>query len=328
MLYFHSPDQVLFSRNISKKGLEQAKEEINKDADGIQIEIIYEDSKTNPNEGIAAYNKLVNLNQVSVVIVALSSVAKAIAPLATKRNTIQIGIAVAIPNYTNPDKNIFRVYPDAYGMAGVMANYINESLNSKTACVLYINDEFGRTSFEVFEEIFTNAGGEIVVEESYDLLQKDFKSIIAKLNAQNPDVIYLNGYGLAYATFIKQLKESGNSSLLTADMTLGLPSTLKQIGGLLDSVYYVDGQMNQNFISSFQNFQNEPPTSYAGYAYDIIKIIHMSASNADDISTLALKREILNTKNYDGAMGNISIKPNGDSELQFSVKKIIDGKIQ
>lgn len=312
----------IFAQYI-KEGLDLAVDEINSTSSS-KIKILYEDSKNQPKEAVSAYNRLVATEKPPVVIVALSSIAKALAPLATSTKTVQLGIAVAIP-IGGISEYVFRIYPEAHGMAGVMAKFDIEKLKLKTAGIIYINDEFGRYSYEVFKESFEKLGGKIVFAESYELLQKDYRSQIMKLKRTNPNCIYLNGYGIAYGIIVKQLKELGVTSQLTADMTLGLPNTLEQAGDAAEGVYFVDGKMSTEFTKKFLNKYQKEPTSYAGYAYDQINILYKIIRENKLFTSDVIKGDLLKIKDYPGAMGEISILPNGESTVEFVAKQIKNG---
>jgi branched-chain amino acid transport system substrate-binding protein len=316
---------AIFAQYI-KEGIELALDEINK-ASPLRVSIVYEDSKNQPKEGVAAYNKIVINEKPPIIIVALSSVAKALAPLAENTKTIQVYIAVAIPKITDGNYQ-FRVYPNAYGMAGVMAHFIATQLGAKTAAVIYINDDFGRVSLEAFKRELSNYGGKVIYADSYELQQTDFRPQITKLKnlGPAPDVIYLSGYGPSYGVIVRQLKELGVKVQLTADMTLGLPNTLEQVGNAAEGVYFVDGKMSFEFIEKFKQKYGKEPSSYAGYAYDIVNILYTIAENKGLFKTDNIRQGLHEIRDYRGAMGNISIRDNGDANLEFVVKWIKDGQ--
>jgi len=316
---------AIFAQYI-KEGIELALDEINK-ASPLRVSIVYEDSKNQPKEGVAAYNKIVINEKPPIIIVALSSVAKALAPLAENTKTIQVYIAVAIPKITDGNYQ-FRVYPNAYGMAGVMAHFIATQLGAKTAAVIYINDDFGRVSLEAFKRELSNYGGKVIYADSYELQQTDFRPQITKLKnlGPAPDVIYLSGYGPSYGVIVRQLKELGVKVQLTADMTLGLPNTLEQVGNAAEGVYFVDGKMSFEFIEKFKQKYGKEPSSYAGYAYDIVNILYTIAENKGLFKTDNIRQGLHEIRDYRGAMGNISIRDNGDANLEFVVKSIKDGQ--
>jgi branched-chain amino acid transport system substrate-binding protein len=312
---------AVFAQYI-EEGINLAVEEINAGGPP-RVRMFYEDSKNQPREGVAAYNKLVSTENPPVVIVALSSVAKALAPLAEQSKTIQVYIAVALPGVTD-GKYIFRVYPEASGMAGVMARFNAEHLNAKTSAVVYLNDDFGRTSLEAYQKEFEAQDGRVVFAESYELQQVDFRGLISKLKGVEPapDVIYLNGYGPSYVAAVKQLREQNVQSQLTADMTMGLPNTLEQAGTAADGVYFVDGKLLPDFSEKFVRRYGREPSSYAGYAYDIVKLLYRTSEGHEAVTADGVREGLLKVKDYEGAMGNIAIQPDGDSNLQFVVKRV------
>jgi branched-chain amino acid transport system substrate-binding protein len=135
-----------------EEGIDLAVEEVNA-AGRPRFKVLYEDSQNQPREAVAVYNKLVATENPPVVVVALSSVAKAQAPLAEQSKTTLVYVAVAIPDIAD-GKYRFRVYPEAYGMAGVMAKFNTERLKAKTAAILYVNDDFGRVSLDASRREF------------------------------------------------------------------------------------------------------------------------------------------------------------------------------
>lgn len=315
---------AVFAQYI-QEGSDLAVEEINARR-GKQVKILYEDSKNLPHEGVTVYNKLVSTEHPPVVMVALSSVARALAPLAAQSDTAQIYIAVAIPDITDGE-HTFRVYPEASGMAGVMARYSASKLNSKIAAVFYVNDDFGRVSLDAYRKELERLGGKVVFSESYELQETDFRPQISKLKSLNPapDVIYLSGYGPAYGVAVRQFREQNVAALITADMTMGLPNTQEQVGSAGEEVYFVDGKISPEFEKKFRARYGRAPSSYAGYSYDIIHLLDRVAETKKVFTFASVRDGLLEVKDYRGAMGTIGITPTGDSTLQFVVKKTSGG---
>lgn len=319
---------AVFSQYIVD-GIELAVKDINAKSQP-QVKVLYEDSKNQPREAVTAYNKMVSIKGPPVVLVALSSVAKALAPLTNEHGPVQVYIAVALPDLTD-GRQKFRVYPEAFGMSGVMARFSATNLKAQgkaqTSAVLYVNDDFGRVSLEAYTAEFQRHGGRVVFADSYELQQTDFRALISKLKNVEPapDVIYLSGYGPSYGLVIRQLKEQGVQSVLTADMTMGLPDTVNQAGPAAEGVYYVDGKMTPEFAQRFMGEYKKAATSYAGYAYDIIQLLHQTAVKQQAFTADSISTGLHQLPPYPGAMGEIKIMNNGDSDLQFEVKKVEQG---
>lgn len=304
------------------KGLDLAQSEINA-TDPRAIEIIYGDSKNNPKEGVTVFQRMVLTDRPPVIITALSSVTKAVAPLAKENNTIVIGTAVGLPNVTAPSDFVFRVYPEANGLAGPIAGYAAKQY--ATAAVVYINDDFGMSGADVFTRFFEAGGGKVVHREPYNLLEKDFRTQWEKIKRAKPDCVWIIGYGPAYSVVVRQMREMGVEATLLADMTLGLPTTLKNVGDAAEGVVYVDGPMDPQFASRFEAKYGEPPTSYSGYAYDIVKMLD-SVRRKGDVRPESIQERLAAIREFPGVMGEVTIMPNRDASLKFVLMQIRNGQ--
>ena len=305
-----------------QKGIDLAVEEVNTKVPG-SMTVVYGDSKNDAKEGVTVFRQIVLTEKPPVVISALSSVTKALAPLAKPNKTVVIGTAVALPEVTEPSDFVFRVYPEANGLAGVIATYAASKY--KTAAVAYINDDFGMSGAEVFRQVFEEGGGKVLLTEPYNLLEKDFRNQWQKIEAVNPDCVWIIGYGPAYAVLVRQMYEAQVKSVLLADMTLGLPITLKNCGETAEGVVYVDAPIDPDFARRYQAKYGEPPTSYAGYAYDIIIMLdHVCRKHGT--SAAEIKNGFAAIKDYPGVMGPITILPNRDASLKFILMRIVEGR--
>ncbi len=308
-----------------KEGMDLAVEEINKEA-AVKLTIRYEDSKGQPKEAVSAFNKILSVDNPPVIIAALSSVASALRPLAAKNEVIEVYIDVAKPGVAD-GFNAFRIYPEANGTAGILADFAARNLSAHTAAVIYINDDYGQASLSIFSNKFVSYGGKIQMYDSYELLQHDFKSIITKLRNLHPapDVIYLNGYGPAFVSLVKQIREFRLHSNVVADVALGLPDNLEKLQEAAEGIYFVDGDMSPIFITKFEKKYNKKPSSDAGYAYDAIRVLSLALEKQGPIDSSVFRNVLKNLKGFPGVMGEITMGPKGDASLKFVVKRIQHG---
>ncbi|MEM8556311.1 MAG: ABC transporter substrate-binding protein [Bacteroidota bacterium] len=304
-----------------KKGLDMAADEINQEDPG-SIVLIYEDSENNPQRGISAFQQMVLTEDPPVVISALSSVTSAVAPLAGPNNTVVIGTAVALPGVTAPSDYVFRVYPEADGIAGVIAEYASDKY--QTAGIAYIDDDFGQSSAEVFEELFEADGDSVLLTEPYELTERDFRAQWEKFKDANPDVVWIVGYGPAYSALVTQMREANVQSDLLADMTLGLPVTINNVGDAAEDVVYVDASIDPAFASRYESRYGERPTSYAGYAYDILMMLNEVRKGGNNTAE-SIRDSFADIEGYRGVMGNISMEEDRDAALDFILMEIESG---
>lgn len=74
---------------------------------GRKFKVIYEDSAGQKSVAIAAFNKLVDEDNASIVITCASWISNAISPLAAERGIPQFSIGTATFNRTNGGKLLF-----------------------------------------------------------------------------------------------------------------------------------------------------------------------------------------------------------------------------
>lgn len=307
-------------------GMDLAAEELN--AEGkVKIEILYEDSQSEPKEGITAFNKLISTQDPNAIVIGLSSVASALAPLAEDTNKVQMLVCVAKPGLAD-GKLRFRVYPTADGMAGEMAKFNSEQLGIKTSAVISLNDDFGKASAAAYRQRTEESGGKVIYEESYEATQKDFRSTITKLKAlqPQPDAVFLCGYGPAYGVFISQYRQANLKPQLTSDMSTGLPSTLTQAGQAAEGVYFAEGPIMPEFAAKFKKRFGKDVFCYSGYGYDAVRLL-AKACLEQGTSTQQLSTGLKESKGYIGAMGSVSFDAQGETNLKFAIRRVAGGKI-
>jgi len=92
-----------------QEGMDLAQEELAQQ--GINLNIIYEDSQAKATMGVSAYNKLTNIDNVDVIFSALSSVSVPLVPLADADEMPLVVTLVAAQGIADKSPFTFRFYP-------------------------------------------------------------------------------------------------------------------------------------------------------------------------------------------------------------------------
>ena len=141
--------------------------------DGCTVELIEEDSATDPAASAAAAKKLVEVDQVHAIVgVYASSSTLAAAPIVEDGKTIMISPASTSPDVTNAGDFIFRTAPSD-ALQGVAMADLAWSQGHKTAAVIFVNNQYGQGLADVFQESFIANGGTLtiaVAENSFFIL--------------------------------------------------------------------------------------------------------------------------------------------------------------
>jgi len=205
---------------------------------GEPVELVQEDSQTDPTAGSAAMSKLAEVDQVAGVVGAFaSSVSGATIDIAVRNEVMQISSGSTSPVFTqraqDGDFNGFwarTAPPDTY-QARALAKLASDRGFDRVSTVV-INNDYGVGFEQEFVKAFKDLGGTIVNEDSpvrYDPKASTFDSEAAAAFGNDPDAVL----GVLYA-------ETG-SLLMRAAYQQGLSEGVTEL--LTDGVY------SEEFIS-------------------------------------------------------------------------------
>jgi len=110
----------------SRKGVELAVEEVNGDGgiNGQPLEVIYEDAKSSPKDGVSAIKELISADDVGIVVGdVLSSTTLAMAPIAERDEVILLAPGASIPSLRDAGDYIFRNWASDDYDGKAMASY-------------------------------------------------------------------------------------------------------------------------------------------------------------------------------------------------------------
>lgn len=100
-----------------------------------------------------------------------------------------------------------------------MANFALKTLKAKKAAIIYdATSDYSKGLLKNFKNIFEKSGGKVIAQEAFGKGEQDFSSILTKIRAKNPDVLFAPVYYDEAGLIIKQARELGmNIPILGAD---------------------------------------------------------------------------------------------------------------
>lgn len=316
-------------------GAELAIKEAN-DAGGIlggkKIEAVVYDDKGDNNEAVNAYKKLVTSDKVSAIVgPVISTNTLAVAPLAEKDGIPMITPTGTADAITEGKDSIFRsCYTDTQ-QGEIIAKYALENLDGKKAAILNEQTDYGQGLASTFKEFYNENGGEIVAEKAYSTGEKDFKSALTDIKAENPDVVFLAGYYNEVALIGKQAKEIGLDAVLVGgdgwDGVLEIDAEAIE-GGYFSNHYSPDDESEvvQNFVKEYKAaYKDEEPKSFSALGYDAAKTVIEAIEKAGSTDKEAVVKAIKET-DLDLVSGSTKFDEDGNPIKPVSIIKVEDGK--
>ncbi len=317
-----------------KKGIDLACEEINESGGvkGEKIEIIYENTRGFPKDGVNGVYKLISTNEVKIIIGTISSsVTLAVEPITTKNKILLFSPAASSPKLSGISSYFFRNWPSDVYEANYLAEFAIEELNLKDAAILYVNNDYGIGLANEFINRFKELDGKILVSETYQQNSTDLRAQLTKIGSYKPSAIYLAGYHreMAYAT--KQIRELNINCQILADADYGVQELLELTGntseGAIFSIPRTDftDSSSKAFRDNFYNKYKSEPSVFEANGYDVVYILK-KAIEAVGYNIDSLSSYIAGIKNYSGAAGLQSFNKDGDVQKPISIKQVINNQ--
>ncbi|MEK6847254.1 MAG: penicillin-binding protein activator [Nanoarchaeota archaeon] len=298
-----------------QKGIEIAKQEL-----GMNVELIYEDSKCEGRDAVTAVNKLISVDKVHAIIGELCSGATlAAAPIAEEAGVVMVSPASTSPEITNAGDYIFRTVPSDALQGAFGAQLVFDKGYEKLA-ILYSNEDYGLGFSQVLEDSFE---GEIIANEAFERGATDLRAQLTKIKNANSDAIYIisNSPDSAVAA-LKQIKQLGikaqifgSEGLKSQDIADGAGDAAN--GMILTSV---SSGSTPFFKTHRRIYDRESPGPFAPQGYDALQAIVLAVERG------AKKREEIKDKLYemefDGISGKIDFDLKGDVSGNYEVYEV------
>ncbi len=291
---------------------------------GKKIEIIDEDDGGDPRTAALAANKLVTRGIVAVIGTYGSSVTEATQNIFNENKIIQIANGSTAIRLTEKGyKYFFRTAPRDDQQGKVAAKAIKK-FGFKKVAILHDNTTYSKGLAEETKHNLEQMGGfEIVFFDALTPGERDYTTVLTKLKAAKPDVVFFSGYYPEAGILLKQKKEMGWDVPFIGGDATNNPDLVKIAGVEAAKGFYflsppvpqdLDTPEAKAFLKAYKEKYNELPGSvWAVLSGDallaIVKAIEGTKSTDPDKMANFLHYKL---KDMPGLTGKISFDEKGD----------------
>lgn len=315
----------------SLKGLQIAEDEINAAGgiNGKKLSLIVEDARSSSKDAVSALQKLTEVDGMRIVVGdVLSGTTLAMAPIAERKRILLFAPGASNPSLTNAGDYIFRnwVSDDFDGKA--IAHYMLEN-EIRDAFVLFQQTDYCVGLADAFTKEFESLGGHVNSREGFVTEATDFRAPLVKLQAVNPNAVYLVGESRQNGTILRQAREMAIRVRWFANLTVDTPECRTIAGPAREGVIFTTPAFDPNsevaqvrrFVDAFRRKYNEDPDVTSGVAYDALMIL---ASVVKSVGTdpARVKDALYKVRQFPGVTGATSFDANGDVMKAIFVKEI------
>jgi branched-chain amino acid transport system substrate-binding protein len=322
-----------------KQAIQLAEEEINSNGgiNGKKLEIIFEDDKGVPAEGVNAAQKLITQDNVSAIIGNFnSSVTLAVRAVTEREKVVQITPGSTADNITEPGHPyMFRnLMPNSF-QAPELAKFAIKKLGLKNVAIIAENTDYGRTGAQQYEQVAKKLGGKILAIEYYNQGDKDFYAQLTKLKNMNPDAIFISGLITEGAQILQQARDLG---IKTQWLGMGgftndnFPKLAKGAAeGMIHVSYFEPGfydyfPNSKLFVENYNKKYGSNPDMYAANGYEAVYILAEAIKKAGGGDREKIREAMTKIKDLPGVCGPTTFDKNGQAKKGLLFVKIENGK--
>ncbi len=309
---------------------------------GKQIELVIADNKGEPSESTNAMAKVISQDKVTAVTgFTVSSCGIAASAVAEASKIPFVAAATVNPKVTVDERTgkvkdyTFRAcFIDSF-QGKVGADFALSGLKARKVAVMIDNSsDYSKGLADIFKGAFTAGGGKIVAEEAYLQKDQDYKPILTKLKAQNPDMLYIPGYYEDVGKIIKQARELGIVVPILGADAWDSPRLVELSGPqAANNTYFTNfystedkNPVSNKFVEAYKKEYGQTPDSMAAMGYDAAYLLVDAIKRANSTEANKIREALAATKNFKSVSGDMNLNETHDAVRGVVIIELKDGK--
>ncbi len=273
---------------------------------GRRVELVSEDDQTNPDAGVRAARKLIDVDKVAAVMGTwASSVTTAVAPLCWESKTFLTTVSGSDTITQLPHQGyLVRTQPNTHLQVAKLSAFLLE-LRAKRVFILSAQTPFAEPTHKLLAEALPKGGAQVAGQVIYDKDKTTFRSEIDQALRSNPDMIYLNGYTPDLTVLVKDLFKAGYSGQRIAQ---GYAANAKLLSSLpnevTDGIYVISPSPSVD-STAYKRLAKalgvEDVDPYSAQCHDHASLVCLAIAKAREATGTAIKDNIRKISQGSGA---------------------------
>jgi len=284
---------------------------------GNDVEFIQGDTQSSPEVGVTAANKLVDQDNVDVLLGAVSSgVSIAIAEsvsIPRKDEIFHIISTSSSPKITDLEYVVRSVPSDAF-QARALAN-VAQSEGVESASVITVNNDYGIALAEAFADSYESSGGAVTNQVTYESGKSTYEPNLNAAMEGDPEAIVFIVYpqtfiSMARTAFEMGLKEEvqyiGAESTFADPIPENVPA--EAINGMVGTIQQApaDHPTWDTFRNRTEEKYGEPSDVFTAFDLDAIMFAALAIEAADGTDPNALREQVRPVSRPPGTKGDFT----------------------
>jgi branched-chain amino acid transport system substrate-binding protein len=260
------------------------------------------------------------------------------------------GLTKPTPDESEPDKyyptgerNYARVIVTDVQQGQAGASFMADE-GVETVFILDDRETYGKGVADEFQTAAEDLGIDVIGREGIDGSAPNYRSLMNKIAAANPDAIYFGGIiENNAAQLIKDKVGAGMSNqevIFVGPDGIFVDELISQGGNAVEGIYVSFGGIppeklgsaGQEFIDKYEQTYDDDVQPYTAYAYEAANVmldaIERASKDAGGVpERQAVVEQVFATQDYQGVLGTWSFDEDGDTTLtKLSIQEVEDGE--
>ena len=324
---------------------------------GRRVELVSEDDQTNPDAGVRAARKLIDVDKVAAIMGTwASSVTTAVAPLCWESKTFLTTVSGSDTITQLPHQGyLVRTQPNTHLQVAKLSAFLLQ-IGVKRVFILSAQTPFAEPTHKLLAEALPKGGAQVAGQVIYDKDKTTFRSEIDQALRANPDMIYLNGYTPDLTVLMKDLFKAGYSGQRVAQGYAANPKLLASLPTeVTDGIYVIspspsiDSAAYKRLATALGVEEVDP---YSAQCHDHASLVCLAIAKAREATGTAIRDNIRKISqgpgakvdnavdglkllaqgkeiNYEGASGPCDFTETGDIiDTKFRYEQAEKGKLK
>lgn len=289
---------------------------------GRMVEVMVEDSRGSPREAANIAQKFAQDGDVLAVIGGQTSTeSMAAGPILADAKLAQVAPTAGHPDYVKISPFQFRTTPTHASMVGPHVTLLVDKLGMEKVAIVYFKDDWGMVTNTMMTEALPGAGGEVVLSEAMIPETRDFRPLITKILAAEPDGVFLVSHYAESALFMQQLRQADPDLKVAGTDTLNDPKFIELAGGAAEGVvmptpFLSSAPEAEKFAAAYTARFEKDPNYYSAFTWDAMLIVTSAmqalAEAGEPLDRQAIRDQIADAAPIQGVSGLLKYDGSGD----------------
>ena len=329
-----------------RDGLEVAIEHVNKNGGilGRKVQLFVEDNKSEPQEAVTVYRKMISSDKVDSFISGCVSAGTFAAAPFVVRAQVPMVLCSILPPQAEQAKWAFSFLAPPRFEVETRYQFLKDKTQIRKVGILHDPSPYATLQKDIAVKIAGDFGIEVPVVEQYKPDDADYSAQISKMVAAGAKAVLKIGIGGSTLTTAKNIKQLGQDILLLGSVDDF--AVLKPAGETLGEQFLFVAAPAQvfdvlpagplkeeigRFLPLWRAKQGDRDAFWAGKAWDALMVVKAAAEKGKSLEGPKMRDAIETVSGFQGTGGVYNFSPTvhqGITQNPFFLASIVGGKLQ